>query len=95
LSGLGTTIDWAEVRNLPIRACEVTIRHDGARQTTFTNQRGPALIWRAMFDGQHETLLVNGRQAKAKNEADDRGRTISSVRVTVGAGGTVSVEVPR
>jgi hypothetical protein len=95
LSGLGTTIDWAEVRNLPIRACEVTIRHDGARQTTFTNQRGPALIWRAMFDGQHETLLVNGRQAKAQNEADDRGRMISSVRVTVGAGGTVSVEVPR
>lgn len=93
LSGLGSNIAWAEIRNLPIRACEVTIRHDGPGKTTFTNQRGPALIWRAMFDGQHSTLLVNGREVKATVETDNAGRTVSSVRVTVGAGGTVSVEI--
>ncbi|MBW8747510.1 MAG: hypothetical protein JF584_08095 [Acidobacteria bacterium] len=92
LSGLGSTIDWAEIRNLPIRACEVSIRHDGNSRTTFTNQRGPALIWRAFFDGRHQSLLVNGQPVKAAVEADDRGRSLSSVRVTVGAGGTVSVE---
>jgi hypothetical protein len=94
LSGLGSGIAWAEIRNLPIRACEVTIRHDGPGKTTFTNQRGPALIWRAMFEGQHSTLLVNEREVKATVQSDDAGRTVSSVRVTVGAGGTVSVEVP-
>ncbi|MGA7342968.1 MAG: hypothetical protein WBE72_03005 [Terracidiphilus sp.] len=93
LSGLGTTIDWAEMRNLPIRASDVTVRHDGARKTTLTNQRGPALIWRPVFDGQHASLFVNGQQREARTETDARGRAISSVRVAVGAGGSVSVGI--
>ncbi len=93
LSGLGTAIEWAEVRNLPIRACEVTVRHDGPGKTAFTNQRGPALIWRPIFDGQHDALFVNGRHVKAKVDTDNQGRPISSARVTVGAGGTVSVSI--
>ena len=44
LSGLGSGTEWEEMRNMPIRACEVTILHDGLGKTTFTNQRGPALI---------------------------------------------------
>ena len=94
LSGLGSAIEWAEVRNLPIRACDVTVRHDGLGKTTITNQRGPAFIWRAMFVGRHATLMVNGREVKATAQADEAGRTVSWARVTVGAGGTVSVEVP-
>ena len=93
LSGLGSGIAWAEIRNLPIRACEVTIRHDGSGKTTFTNQHGPALIWRAMFEGPHTTLLVNGREAKATVETDQTGRTVSWARVTVGAGGVVTASI--
>jgi hypothetical protein len=95
LSGLGAGVEWAEVRNLPIRACEVTVRHDGPGKTTITNQRGPAFIWRAMFEGQHATLIVNGREVKATVQTDEMGHTVSWARVTVGAGGTVSVEVPK
>lgn len=91
LTGLGSGIEWAEIRNLPIRACAVSIRHDGSGKTTFTNQRGPALIWRAMFDGQHATLLVNGREVKATAQTDETGRAVSWARVTVGAGGVVTV----
>jgi len=90
LPGLGAGIEWAEVRNLPIRACEVTVRHDGPRKTTVTNQRGPAFIWRAMFEGQHATFNVNGREVKAIVQTDEAGKTVSSALVTVGAGGTVS-----
>ncbi len=93
LSGLGSGIEWAEIRNLPIRASEVTIRHDGAAKTTITNQRGPAFIWRAMFEGQHATLMANGREVKATAQTDGTGNTVSWARVTVGAGGTVSAEV--
>jgi len=93
LSGLGSGIEWAEIRNLPVRACEVTIRHDGPRKTTVINQSGPAFIWRAMFEGQHETLIVNGREVKSRALSDSTGRTVSWARVTVGAGGTVSAEV--
>src|SRR5581483_8424538 len=44
-SGLGTKIAWAELRNLPLRANVITVRHEGATKTIFTNQHGPALIW--------------------------------------------------
>ncbi|HKE22640.1 MAG TPA: hypothetical protein VKB88_09640 [Bryobacteraceae bacterium] len=94
LSGLGTKIAWAELRNLPIRANEVTVRHEGTRKTLFTNQRGPAIVWYAAFPGSHETLLVNGRPVRARIENLTMGRSISSLRVSVGAGGTVTVTTP-
>jgi len=94
LSGLGTKVEWAELRNLPIRANEVTVRHEGTRKTIFTNQRGPAIVWYAAFAGTHESLLVNGKPVRARTEKATLGRSISSLRVTVGAGGTVTVAVP-
>ncbi|HVU46048.1 MAG TPA: hypothetical protein VHD85_07980 [Terracidiphilus sp.] len=94
LPGLGSTIDWAEVRNLPIRACTVTVRHDGTSKTTLTNQHGPALIWRPGFEGKHGSLLVNGKSVEATSETDEHGRAISSVRVAVGGGGAVTVSLP-
>jgi hypothetical protein len=94
LPALGTSIAWAELRNLPIRANEVTVRHEGNRKTVFTNQQGPALVWYAAFPGLHDSLLVNGKASKARVEKAPPGRTISLVRVTVGAGGSVTVAVP-
>jgi hypothetical protein len=94
LPGLGA-IGWAELRNLPIRANEVAVRHEAGRKTVFTNQSGPALIWQAAFDGSHETLLVDGQPVRARMEKRPVGRTVSSARVTVGAGGTVTVEIPK
>jgi hypothetical protein len=94
LPGLGTKVAWAELRNLPVRANEIAVRHDGQRKTTFTNARGPALIWRATFAGAHETLMVNGRPTKARQEVGTSGRVFSSARITLGGGGTVTVNVP-
>jgi hypothetical protein len=93
LPGLGS-IAWVEIHNLPIRANEVAVRHDGGRKTTFTNQRGPALIWQATFSGSSDTLLVRGRPVKARVEKGPLGRVTSSVRVAVGAGETVRAGVP-
>ncbi|SPE35877.1 conserved exported hypothetical protein [Candidatus Sulfopaludibacter sp. SbA6] len=94
LPGLGT-IAWAELRSLPIRANEVAVRHEGGRKSVFTNQTGPALIWQAAFDGTHETVLVDGQPTKARIDKRPLGRVTSSVRVPVGAGGTVTVEIPK
>ena len=93
-SGLGTKVAWAELRNLPIRDNLIAVRHEGMTKTVFTNQHGPALIWIAAFAGSHPTLLVNGRAMKATTGNDDDGRPTSSLRIAVGAAGTVSVEVP-
>jgi hypothetical protein len=95
LSGLGSKIAWSELRNLPIRSNTVTVRHEGTRKTLFTNQHGPALIWLASFEGEHDTLLVNGRAMKATVEKTAQGKTCSTARVTVGSGGSVTVEVPQ
>jgi hypothetical protein len=95
LSGLGTNISWAELNNLPIRSNEVTVRQEGIRKTMFINQIGPALIWRAVFPGSHNILNVNGKPVKANIEDGTLGRKNSWVRVTVGPGGTTTVEVPK
>jgi hypothetical protein len=93
LPGLGN-IAWAELRHLPIRANQVAVRHDGARRTIFTNERGPSLIWQATFPGLHNMLLVNGEPVKARTEKLYLDRETSWVRAPVGAGGTVRVEIP-
>lgn len=95
LPGLGTNIAWAELRNLPIRANEVTVRHETGRKSVLINQWGPALIWQATFPGSFDILLVNGRPMKARTRKGPLGRQTSWVRVTVGGGGTVSVEIPK
>jgi hypothetical protein len=94
LSGLAAGTDWARLRNLPVRANEITVYQEGLRKTTLTNQRGPALIWQAGFRGAHDTLLVDGRPMKARVEKATLGRENSWIRVAAGAGGTVTVEVP-
>jgi hypothetical protein len=95
VAGLGTKLAWAELRNLPVRANQVTVRHEGLTRTIFTNQTGPAMTWQAGFRGSHETLLVNGQPMKAVIEKGPLGRVTSSVRVIVGAGGYSTVEVPK
>jgi hypothetical protein len=71
------------------------LRHEGGRETQFTNQRGPWLVWHAMFPGSLETLVVNGRPTKALQGKAPLGRDTSSVHVIVAPGVTVSVELPR
>jgi hypothetical protein len=95
LSGLTNQTPWAELRNLPIRRNEVSVRHDGVAKTTFTNQSGPSLIWQAEFPGSFSTLLVNGKPLKATAGKEYVDRVTSWVRVPVGSGDTVTVTTPR
>jgi hypothetical protein len=95
LPGLTAQTAWAELRNLPIRANDVTVRHEGGRTTMFINQKGPSLIWQATFIGPFKTLLVNGKPVQAQTEKEYHGGTVSWVRVPVGAGDTVRVEIPK
>ena len=93
LPGLTDATTWAQLSNLPIGRNAVTIRHNGDRETVFTNQDGPALIWQAAFPGTFSQLLVNGKPMPAHNETQRR-TAISWVEVPVGAGDTVRVSAP-
>ena len=93
LPGLTTETAWAEMRNLPIGRNLIAIRHEGIRESVFTNLTGPALIWRAAFPGIHHQLLVNGKQTEAQNE-EHSGIAVSWVQVSVGAGDRMQVSTP-
>jgi hypothetical protein len=95
LSGLTKQTPWAELRNLPMRRNEISVRHDGIEKTTLTNQSGPSLIWQAEFAGSFPTLLVNGKPLKATAGKEYVDRVTSWVRVPVGAGDAVTVEIPK
>jgi hypothetical protein len=91
MPGLGS-IAWVEIRNLPVRGNEIAVRHEGGRKTLFTNQKGPAVIWRAGFVGSFATLIANGKRVKADFERLPSGREISWIRLSVPPGATSSVE---
>jgi len=94
LPSLTNDTAWAEIRNVPVRANRVSIKHEGNRKTVFTNQSGPALIWRAAFLGSHETLVVDGQPMKASAGKESLGRVDSWIQVPVGSGDSVTVEAP-
>ncbi len=93
LPGLTAKTAWAELRNLSIGRNLIMIRHDGVRESTFTNISGPGLIWRAAFPGIHQQLLVGGAETEA-HTGNQLGMTVSWVQVPVGAGDTVQVRTP-
>ncbi len=95
LPALTAQTAWAELRHVPVRANDITVRHEGQATTTFTNNSGPAIVWRAAFPGRFATLLVDGKPTKAAAEARPEGREISFVRVVVAPGVSVRVEVPK
>jgi hypothetical protein len=96
LPQLTSSTAWAELRHVPVRANDISVRHDGSQKTTLTNNRGPSFLWKARFMGTHETLLVNGEPFKAtRDELFSDGPKISWVRVTMGAGEQMTVGIPK
>jgi hypothetical protein len=94
LPGLGH-VAWAEMRNVPVRRNEVAVRHEAGTRTLFTNQKGPALTWRASFRGSFANLKIDGRVTKARIEGSAPEGRITFVDVAVDPGATVRVEALR
>jgi hypothetical protein len=91
LSRLTAATSWAELARLPVLGNVVDVRHDGRTRSALANVSGPALAWRAVFDGHRPALLVDGKKLEASRATDEAGRPISWVTVTVPPGKTVSV----
>ncbi len=93
LSRLTTATAWAELIHVPVLGNIISIRHDGKMRSALTNTSGPALSWRAAFDGQWPEIIVGGRPVKASQGTDDSGRDSSWVTIDVPPGKTASVAV--
>jgi hypothetical protein len=83
---------WAALRHLPVRANDISVRHEGTVATTFTNDRGPAVVWRAALPGRFDELVVNGRRVKASRLTLPPGREVSVARVVVAPGTSAKVQ---
>jgi hypothetical protein len=94
LPQLSAPTAWAEVRNLPVGAGMIDVRHDGNRATVLSNHGDERLEWEAVFPGQFTTLVINGKPQPAQEETLPLGRTVTRIRVQVKAGRRIRVAVP-
>jgi hypothetical protein len=90
-SRLTAATAWAELVNAPVIGHVINVRHDGRKRSALTNTSGPALAWRAAFEGKWAELMVDGRPVRAFQGTDDSGRESSWVNVSVLPGKTVTV----
>jgi len=95
-SGLPAATDWAELRNVPVFGNAIGVRHRGKAQTTFENGAGGEIVWKAVFPGRRETLVLDGAERPASQGRDDNGRDVSWLLVRVGPGErhTVKIALP-
>jgi len=92
-SRLSEEIRWAEVSNVPITGNEISVKHIGGAETHLRNETGEALIWRAVFDGEHLGGYVNGRPLASSHRRADGEGVESFLEVTVAPGEEVVVSV--
>jgi alpha-galactosidase len=90
-SRLTAATDWAELAGVPVSGNVIDVRHDGRARSALTNRSGPALAWRAVFDGKWKELAVDGRPTMAFQGTDEAGQDVSWVTAEVPPGGTVTV----
>jgi hypothetical protein len=84
---------WAEIKHMPMRTNEISVRHDGLGKTTLINVAGPALIWNACFPGLHRNLLANGKDAQATSSGSARNnQPVSCSTIVVGSGERKTVQ---
>jgi hypothetical protein len=58
LSHLTKETAWASLEHLPVFENEITVRHSGQRETSLTNEKGPAFEWVARFPGTKNPVTV-------------------------------------
>ncbi|MBN2207393.1 MAG: hypothetical protein JW742_08310, partial [Candidatus Aminicenantes bacterium] len=85
--------DEAELRSVPVFENTVHVRHRGKTETVLENAAGGEIVWKAVFPGRRETLLLDDAEQTASQGRDDNGRNISWIVVRVGPGERRAVRV--
>ena len=83
---------WAELKMLPVFSNFISVKHTGTHTTTFSNQSGDALTWRACMPGNHNYLFVNGVKRKCA-QGMDHGKSFASIDVALKSGEVIRVSV--
>jgi hypothetical protein len=79
---------WAAVRHVPVGKNVIGVRHDQACKTTFSNETGPDIVWRASFPGNVDALYIDGKRVSADTTVRLGGSIETYRAVKVGPGET-------
>jgi hypothetical protein len=85
---LTSETEWAALRHVPIGNNIISVKHTYAGTTTFSNESGPGLVWRASLPGKLNTLFVDGRRVPAESASRSGGMGESFHVLQVGSGQT-------
>ena len=59
--------EWAALHHVPVGHHVISVKHTHAGVTTFSNEWGPDVVWRASFPGKFDVLLIDGKKAPAES----------------------------
>jgi hypothetical protein len=79
----------SEVDNLPVLNTVLFVKHNNQTTTTTTtlhNKGKNAIQWRAMFPGNYNSVVVNGKKVNVFHTKEDNGDSYTFVDVPVNAG---------
>jgi len=91
---LTETTGWVKITNVPVFQNEISVFHRRSGNSTFVNQKGPTLKWKAAFPGRLSTLIVDGKALPSSIEEDPAGHPQSYLIVDVKPGGEKTIQVP-
>jgi hypothetical protein len=85
--------DWAALHHVPIGHNVISVKHTHAGVTTFSNESGPDIAWRASFPGKFDVLTIDGKKVSAASATRVGGMVESYQVLQVRAGETRVVSV--
>jgi hypothetical protein len=89
---LPESLQWARLLRVPVLKNEITVAHRGLVETTFTNDAGPLVQWKAAFlvpqSGRDIRILVDGVPAAVSFEQRANRQTVIAAVVPVKPGAT-------
>jgi hypothetical protein len=84
---------WAALRHVPAGHNIISVKHAHPGTTTFSNESGPEILWRASLPGNSKTLLVDGSRVPAQSAMRAGGMVESFHTLRVRSGETCVVSL--
>jgi len=84
---------WTEIKNLKVFNTLINLKHSSNISSSLYNKGENKVIWKAMFPGKYESIVVNGETIKTKLFQNKLNHTYSYVEIPVEGGLTITAEV--
>ena len=75
LSRIPDEADHVSLRQFQHRGIVANLTHGGQSSSTLSVESGGKLYWRAMFNGDHPELAIDGKRLSAVRTTDQLGNT--------------------